>query len=144
MATPKQDLASRKRHLILDEFFHADRMDGISKAEFRKVFNAFKAEVKFRLGKSFQWELESYDPDLGWGDEFEGEFSLEGVLNDGHHAPVTVSLAADCPVVRPLSMHLQLEDFEADEITGFHDFGQPLQRFLDALEEAKRMHLEMG
>ena len=37
-----------------------------------------------------------------------------------------------------------LEEFEADEITGFYDFGQPLQRFLDALEEAKRMHLEMG
>lgn len=116
---------------------------GPSRLEVLAEFRA-EAEVKFRLGKSFQWELESYDPDLGWGDEFEGEFSLEGVLNDGHHAPVTISLAADCPVVRPLSMHLQLEEFEADEITGFYDFGQPLQRFLDALEEAKRMHLEMG
>lgn len=142
MPTPKQLLSSRKRQILLNDFFHADRLDVFTNAEFRRVFNAFKAEVRFRLGTSFQWEREVYDPDVGWGDDFEAEFSLEGVLDDGDHTPVKVSIAADYPVVRPLSMHLQLEDCDAEEITGFYDFGQPLQHFFEALEEAKRMHLE--
>ena len=97
--------------------------------------------MKFRLGKSFQWERDRYDPDLGSSEEFEGEFELEGRLADGIHTPVIVTISADCPVVRPLSMYLQLEDSDAEEITGFYDFGNPLQHFLDTLDRAKEMHV---
>ena len=142
MATAQQLQASRKRHMTLNDFFFADRFDSPGKPEFRKIYNAFKAEVKFRLGKSFQWERDIYDPDLGSSEEFEGEFELEGRLADGIHTPVIVTIAADCPVERPLSMYLQLEDSDAEEITGFYDFGNPLQHFLDALDRAKEMHVE--
>ena len=140
MATPKQHLASRKRHQTLNEFFFADRFDPFSKPEFRNIFNAFKSEVKFRLGKSFQWERELYDPDLGCSDAFEAEFELEGSLNDGIHPPVTITISGECPPVRPLDMRLQMDDCEPEEITGFYDFGRPLQHFLDTLEHAKQLH----
>ncbi len=142
MPTPKQHLASRKRHQILNEFFFADRFDPFSKSEFRSIFNAFKSEVKFSLGRSFQWDRELYDPDLGWSDAFEAEFELEGTLDDGIHPPVTITISGECPPVRPLDMRLQMDDCEAKEITGFHDFGRPLQHFLDTLEYAKQLHAE--
>ena len=141
MATAKQLLASRKRHQILNEFFFAGRLDTFTRPEFRKIFNAFKSEVKFRLGRSFEWEREIYDPNLGSFEEFEAEFVLEGTLDDGTHTPVKVSLAGSYPVVRPLGMELQLEHHDHEEITGFYDFGRPLQHFLDALEDAKQMHV---
>ena len=140
MATPKQRLASRKRHQTLNEFFFANRIDPFSKSEFRSIFNAFKSEVKFRLGRSFQWDRELYDPDLGWSDAFEAEFELEGTLDDGIHTPVTITISGECPPVRPLGMRLHMDDFEPEEITGFYDFGRPLQHFLDTLEYAKQLH----
>ena len=140
MASTQQLQASRKRHTTLNDFFFADRFDSPGKSEFRRIYNAFKAEVKFRLGKSFQWERDIYDPDLGSSEEFEGEFELAGRLADGIHTPVMVKIAADCPVVRPLSMSLQLEDSDTEEISGFYDFGNPLQHFLDTLEHVKKLH----
>ena len=140
MATPKQHLASRKRHQILNEFFFADRFDPFSKSEFRSIFNAFKSEVKFRLGRSFKWDRELYDPDLGWSGAFEAE--LEGTLDDGIHTPVTITISGECPPVRSLDMRLQMDDCEPEEITGFYDFGRPLQHFLDTLEHAKQLHAE--
>lgn len=141
MATAKQLLASCKRHQILNEFFFAGRFDTFTRPEFRKIFNAFKSEVKFRLGKSFEWEREIYDPNMGCFEEFEAEFELEGTLDDGTHTPVKVSLAGGYPVVRPLGMELQLEHHDHEDITGFYDFGRPLHHFLKALEDAKQMHI---
>ena len=141
MATPRQHLASRKRHQILNEFFFADRFDPFSKSEFRSIFNAFKSEGQIQVSSVFSMGSRIADPDLGWSDAFEAEFELEGTLDDGIHTPVTITILGECPPVRPLDMRLQMDDCEPEEITGFYDFAA-LQHFLDTLEYAKQLHAE--
>lgn len=129
--------ASLKRQRILNAFFHADRWDEYTKPEFRKVFNAFKSEVKHQLGKHFTWEYDLYDPNVGWGDEFEAEFTLEGCFDDGIHTPVKLTLQGSHPIVAPLHMVIQHEDCDGYEVTGFYDFGRPLDHFLEALDDVR-------